>query len=158
MGHEMFKGEVLETTVQKSRLRDSEIRKSESQGQGKGSGSPCEEPGKKDEGHRDHWLAWESGAGDGSRGRVGARLTCSCGAAGAAGQIASSQSGPPSPPAPVGCIAPPVSLSPGRPSGVPRLFHGVRPPHSAGQASHRLLTQTAALTTLPGTWDQWIVR
>lgn len=49
--------EVLETTVQKSRHRDSEIRKPESQslgyhGKGQGSGSPCEEPGIKD--HRDH--------------------------------------------------------------------------------------------------------
>lgn len=57
MGHEMFKAEVLETTVQKSRHRDSEIRKPESQGlgyhgRGQGSRSPCEEPGIKD--HRDH--------------------------------------------------------------------------------------------------------
>lgn len=78
MGHEMFKGEeVLETTVQKSRPRDSEIRKSESQGlgyhaRGKGSGNPCEEPGIKDEGHQDHWPGlgvWGWGRQQGESGR-----------------------------------------------------------------------------------------
>lgn len=34
MGREMFKGEVLETTVKKSKHRDSEIRTPESQGLG----------------------------------------------------------------------------------------------------------------------------